>query len=186
MKPWLARGVVVLAAAYPVLVYFSLDTFPAVALGALLLVLAAGRLLMLRQAPEEPLLIAAGVVAMVAAGTYTVISRSTDGLRFYPVLMSAAMLALFAWSLGQPQSLIERVARFVYTDLPPAAVVYARRVTLVWCGFFALNGLVALWTAVAASWATWTFYNGFLSYVLMGGLCAIEYAVRQRHLGTVA
>ena len=182
MKRWFTRIVVVLAAGYPVLVYFSLDTLPVAFLGLLLLGLAGARLLMLRRAPGEPLVIAAGVIAMVAAGAYTIISRSSEGLRFYPVLMSAAMLALFAWSLRQPQSIIERVARVVYDDFPPEAVRYTRRVTAVWCGFFVVNGLIALWTAVAASWATWTLYNGLISYGLMGLLFVGEYAVRQRKL----
>ena len=55
-------------------------------------------------------------------------------------------------------------------DFPPAAVVYTRRVTQVWCGFFVVNGLIAVATALWASTAVWTLYNGLLSYVAMGVL----------------
>lgn len=182
MNRWLARLIALLGAIYPFVVYFSLDKLPMAFLGLMLLALALARLALLGRVPSEPLLVSAGVIAMVAAGVYTLISQSSDGLRFYPVLMSVSMLALFGWSLRQPQSIIERFARVIYREFPPEAVVYTRRVTVVWCLFFALNALVALWTAVAASWATWTLYNGLISYLLMGTLFVGEYAVRQRVL----
>lgn len=186
MNRWFARGIALIAAIYPFIVYFSLDTLPVAFLGLLLLALAFGRLLLLGRVPGEPLLIAAGVVAMAAAGIYTLISSSSAGVRFYPVLMSAAMFCLFAWSLGQRQSIVERFARIIYREFPAEAVAYTRRVTTVWCGFFLVNGLIALWTALAASWATWTLYNGFISYVFMGLLFIGEYAVRQRLLGATS
>jgi uncharacterized membrane protein len=51
-------------------------------------------------------------------------------------------------------------------------------VTQVWCVFFALNGGVALVTALWTSAATWSLYNGFVAYLLMGLLFAGEYAIR--------
>lgn len=186
MNRWLARAIAVIAAIYPFIVWFSLDTLPVTFLGLLLLALAVGRLVLLGRVPGEPLLVAAGVIAMAAAGIYTLISSSSEGLRFYPVLMSAAMLCLFAWSLRQPQSIVERFARIIYREFPPEAAVYTWRVTAVWCAFFLINGLIALWTAVAGSWAAWTLYNGFISYMLMGVLFVGEYAVRQRLLGATS
>jgi uncharacterized membrane protein len=183
MNRWLARAIGLIAAVYPFIVYFSLDTLPVAFLGLLLLALATGRLILLGRVPGEPLLVAAGVIAMATAGVYTLISSSSEGLRFYPVLMSAAMLCLFAWSLRQPQSIVERFGRIIYRDFPPEAVAYTRRVTIAWCVFFTINGLIALWTAVAGSWAAWTLYNGFISYVLMGLLFVGEYAVRRRLSG---
>lgn len=186
MNRWVARVIALIGAIYPFIVYFSLDTLPVAFLGLVLLALAVGRLALLGRVPGEPLLVAAGVIAMFTAGIYTLISQSSEGLRFYPVLMSGAMLCLFGWSLRQPQSIVERFARVIYREFPPEAVVYTRRVTTVWCAFFLVNGLIALWTALAASWATWTLYNGFISYVLMGVLFAGEYAVRQRTLGAAS
>lgn len=186
LNRWFARLIAVVAAVYPFVVYFSLGTLSFAVLGLVLLALALGRLALLGRAPGEPLLVGAGVIAMVAAGAYTLISRSSEGLRFYPVLMSASMLCLFAWSLRQPQTIIERLARVLYRDFPPEAVAYTRRVTAIWCAFFVVNGAIALWTAVAATWATWTLYNGLISYMLMGLLFAGEYAVRQRYLGTAS
>ena len=51
-------------------------------------------------------------------------------------------------------------------------------VTWVWCGFFLLNGLTALALAIHASLAVWALYTGFLSYLLMGTLFALEFLVR--------
>lgn len=186
MNRWLARAIATIAAIYPFIVWFSLDTLPVAFLGVLLLALAIARLMLLGRVPGEPLLVAAGGIAMAAAGIYTLISSSSEGVRFYPVLMSAAMLCLFGWSLRQPQSIIERIGRILYRDFPPEAVAYTRRVTIMWCVFFLINGLIALWTAVAGSWAAWTLYNGFISYVLIGLLFVGEYMVRQRRLGATS
>ncbi len=57
---------------------------------------------------------------------------------------------------------------------------YTRRVTQVWCGFFVLNGGLALCTALWASDAGWALYNGLVAYVLMGLLFAGEWLVRRR------
>jgi uncharacterized membrane protein len=80
--------------------------------------------------------------------------------------------------LAAPPSLIERLARRQERNFPPAAVAYTRRVTQVWCGFFAVNGAVALYTAFYASTAQWSLYNGFVAYLLMGILFAGEYCAR--------
>jgi uncharacterized membrane protein len=99
-------------------------------------------------------------------------------LKLYPALVNAAMLSVFTYSLFVPPSIVERFARRRDPDLPPQSVTYARHVTQVWCVFFALNGTVALVTALWASAATWSLYNGFVAYLLMGLLFAGEYGMR--------
>jgi uncharacterized membrane protein len=83
--------------------------------------------------------------------------------------------------------MIERLARIREPELPAPAIYYTRRVTQVWCLFFALNGVIALITTLWASAAVWTIYNGLVAYLLMGLLFAVEYSVRwrfkQRHHG---
>jgi uncharacterized membrane protein len=101
-------------------------------------------------------------------------------LKLYPVLVNGALLAMFASSLVAPPTVIERWARLREPDLPPQAIAYTRRVTQVWCGFFAINGCVAFLTALYASSALWWFYNGFVAYLLIGLLFAGEYCVRRR------
>jgi uncharacterized membrane protein len=99
-------------------------------------------------------------------------------LKLYPVLVNAAMLGVFAYSLFVPPSIVEQFARRREPYLAPQSVTYTRRVTQVWCVFFALNGGVALVTALWASVATWSLYNGFIAYLLMGVLFAGEYGIR--------
>lgn len=99
-------------------------------------------------------------------------------LRFYPVLVNGLFLAMFAYSLFLPPSMVERLARLREADFPAVAIAYTRRVTQVWCGFFIVNGAIALYTALYGSLAQWSFYNGFLAYLLMGLLFAGEYCAR--------
>ena len=101
-------------------------------------------------------------------------------LKLYPVLVNAVFLAAFGYSLVAPPSVVERLARLREPDFPPAAVRYTRRVTQVWCGFFVINGAIALGLALWASDAAWSLYTGVIAYVLMGLLFAGEYLVRLR------
>lgn len=101
----------------------------------------------------------------------------------YPAAVSFAFAALFLLSLLHPPSLVERIARVREPDLPPAGVVYTRRVTMVWAGFLLANGL---FTAALGTWgslAAWTLWTGLLSYLAMGTLFLGEYLVRRRVRG---
>lgn len=100
-----------------------------------------------------------------------------NALKLYPVFVNAALFTVFAASLrGTP--MVETFARLRHKNLPAHAVVYCRRVTVVWCVFFIVNGLVALDSALFRSDAWWALYNGAVSYVLIAVLFAAEFAVR--------
>lgn len=173
------RGVTIALAlagvAYPFIVYAGLGRFGPAWLALPLAVLwlvraftvsasqAGGRIL--------PLLALAFCVALAA-------SDSQQWLRAYPVLINAVLLLVFAASLRAEQSVIERIARIRHPNLPPSGVRYTRRVTQVWCGFFAMNGLIAAVLGVWAPWSWWTAYNGAISYVLMGALMVGEWLCR--------
>lgn len=101
-------------------------------------------------------------------------------LRWYPSLVCGLLLAAFAHSLVYGPPMIERVARMMEPDLPPAGVAYTRKVTWVWAGFFALNGTCSALLAAWGPLSWWTFYNGFLAYAAMGALFGIEWLCRQR------
>ena len=49
-----------------------------------------------------------------------------------------------------------------------------------WCGFFVLNGALALATALWMSDRAWALYNGLIAYGLIGLLFGVEWLVRQR------
>lgn len=76
--------------------------------------------------------------------------------------------------------LVERLARLQYPQLSAQGVRYTRRVTQIWCGFFILNGSVALITAQIGDMALWSAWNGMIAYLLMGALMAGEWLVRRR------
>lgn len=118
------------------------------------------------------------VISLFAVAVF--ISNSLLGLRFYPVLVSAVMLAVFSYTLFNPPSMIERLARLKEPNLPAAAIPYTRKVTLTWCLFFMANGSISAFTAIYSSMEIWSLYNGFISYILMGSLFVIEYLIRIR------
>jgi uncharacterized membrane protein len=101
-------------------------------------------------------------------------------LKLYPVLVNAIMFGAFGYSLIYPPSMVERFARIREPNLPNEAIGYTRNVTIIWSFFFAVNGAIAFITALWTSAATWSLYNGFIAYLLMGLLFAGEYLVRLR------
>jgi uncharacterized membrane protein len=98
--------------------------------------------------------------------------------KLYPALMNLLMFSLFFSSLLKPPSIVERIARLREPDLPDQAIHYTRKVTMLWCVFFILNGTVALWTALYASLLTWGWYNGLIAYLLIGIVFVAEWSYR--------
>ncbi|WP_432379731.1 hypothetical protein [Duganella sp. P38] len=142
-------------------------------------------LLLLAAATRLPALKLSGVARWSVAGALVLVacaiwSNLLLPLKLYPVLVNMALLAGFGYSLTTPVSAVERMARLRGADFPPVAQAYMRTVTQVWCGFFVLNGAIALGTALWASEAVWSLYTGVISYVLMAALFGAEYLVRLR------
>lgn len=120
-------------------------------------------------------LICAGVAFVLAASA--VIFDLADALKLYPVFVNVMLLLVFATSLRR-MPVVEKLARLREKHLPPYAVSYCRRVTAAWCVFFAINGLIALDSALFRSDAWWGLYNGAISYALIGLMFVIEFIVR--------
>lgn len=113
--------------------------------------------------------------------TLALLAGQTElALLYYPVWINAGLLLLFSWSLYFPPTVIERVARLMEGDLPESGVRYTRKVTQVWCLFFLFNGTVAAGLAWYGNWQWWLWYNGAISYALMGLLMGLEWLVRQQ------
>ncbi|MFL6656472.1 MAG: hypothetical protein ACJ8GW_00225 [Massilia sp.] len=161
---------------YPLAIWFGQGKVEPRWLAMLLLLAVAARLPALKVSALARWSVAAALVLVAGA----VWANALLPLKLYPVLVSAVFLAAFAYSLVSPPSMVERFARLSEPDLPPSGVAYTRRVTQVWCGFFIVNGSIALATALWATPALWSLYNGVISYVLMGLLFAGEYLVRIR------
>ncbi|WP_105902242.1 COG4648 family protein [Vibrio gangliei] len=164
---------------YPVAVYYGLSRW---GLGIVAILFAALFLLRIfsghRTKLKELKYIAlmsggAGIILTLCA----VIFRQHGWLTFYPVVVNGLLFALFFSSLWQSQTIIERLARLQEPDLPDSGVRYTRNVTKVWCGYFVINGGIALYTCFLPL-EIWTLYNGLISYILTGILFAIEWLVR--------
>jgi len=119
-----------------------------------------------------------GLLLVAAALAFVALIDPELSVRLYPAFMNAAMLITFARTLWRPPSMIERFARLMEPDLPESGVRYTRAVTWIWVGFFAINGAIAVWTALYANWTTWTLYNGLIAYVGIGALIVCEMLVR--------
>lgn len=173
-----------LFAATPIAIYLGLEHFEPRQVIPVLLILAGLRLVASGKPPS-----ARGgqrwmlVGSLLALATLVAISNSEPVLRLYPVLVNLAMLSLFAHSLVNPPSVIERIARLQTPDLPAAGVAYTRKLTQLWCGFFIVNGAIATYTAVIASREAWVWYNGGVAYALMGVLLGGEWLYRRYCLG---
>lgn len=169
---------------YPFAVYFGIQQLGPRLFGGLLLVLFAVRYLVQRN-QSSPLKINFLPLATILGTTFcllVLVVNEVEPLKFYPVLMNICFFLLFAQSLKTPQPVIERIARIQHPNLSARGVMHARQTTIVWCGFFLLNGSIALYTALASDMKTWTFYNGFLSYAAMGVLFFLEWVVRRARM----
>jgi len=166
--------------AYPFAVYFGIDKFGLSMVGILLIAALGVRLLSVQRSQLKELKYVAQITALTGISLVGlgILFKQHGWLTFYPVIVNLCMLIVFATSLKQPQTIIERLARLQEPELPQSGIEYTRKVTIVWCLFFVFNGLTALYTCFQPL-EVWTLYNGLISYVLAGSLFASEWVVRQ-------
>jgi uncharacterized membrane protein len=94
------------------------------------------------------------------------------------------LLAVFGASLlpGR-EPLITAISRRIHGgSMRPDVAVYTRRVTIVWCCFFAAQLIVSLALFVFASEVTWSFYVNVLDLPLIAMMFAGEYLYRLTHV----
>ncbi len=172
--------------AYPFVILFGLRHFPAYALGALLVLIIVARHIWTdrKKTIFENAVFAAGLVTV---GGLILIDDAL-ALLMYPLIMNLGFAAIFTHSILYPPSIIEKIARLHEPNLNEKGVMYTRRVTQVWIGFFIVNGGISACIALSRDMQLWTLYNGFISYVLMGVLFAGEFIIRQfkksNHIGS--
>ena len=118
-------------------------------------------------------------------GFFCLFSESGSILKFYPILMNLVFLFFFGVTLFKPTSIIYRFAILMDKTIPASPwnkriAEYCRKVTIVWCGFFLLNGSFAAYTIFFGSDDLWTIYNGGIVFIFMGFLFAGEFIIRKR------
>lgn len=166
--------------AYPLAIYFGLSRFSVRRVAALLLtLLLPGVVIKIWRHRSQ----AKQFVGLALAATFLIgLAMVFDDQRFmmaYPVIVSAAMLSQFGWTLVRPPSMVERFAGMRVDQLNEAERIYCRGVTVVWCLFFIVNGAIASGLALLEARGAWALYTGLLSYVCMGLIFAVEFSVRK-------
>lgn len=169
---------VVILALYPFIIYFGIRALPASFFALALAVLLVLRFGFVR--PEERATALPALVLLLAYAIATAVVGSARLLLYYPVLVNFLMSALFAGSLRHEEPLLLRIIRARGIAISEHAPRYLTRLTGVWAAFFALNGIVALWSTTA-SMEIWTIYNGMISYLLIGALMAGEWLYRRHY-----
>ncbi|MBR5966154.1 MAG: AMP-binding protein [Treponema sp.] len=116
-------------------------------------------------------------------GTACFASNSPLFLKLYPLAVCGTFLFVFGTSLASPPNIVFRFATLKdksILDSPFKGKVeaYCKKVTLVWCAFFLLNGAAAVWTAFFCNERIWAIYNGGVSYIIMGIIFGMEFLAR--------
>lgn len=120
-----------------------------------------------------------GVIGLLLVFSSFVVNQESIIL-YYPVLISLCLLIFFISSYFYPPTVIEKIARLTDKDFDDKAVPYTEKVTLVWCGFFLINALIAVYTVYSKDLELWTLYNGLISYLIMGLIFCVEFLIRQK------
>lgn len=168
--------IIFLVTLYPLVVFFGLQWLSVRYLAVLIALLLCLRLLTMGE-QRSPVWIVVTLFGVILA-SLGMISANPLFIKLYPVVINVVLLGLFAYSLYRPPSLLTRFATKMYGELPVYAVRHTERFTLVWCVFFALNGMLSLATVLSGSLVLWTWYNGLISYILIGILIGFEWLVR--------
>ncbi len=121
------------------------------------------------------------IAALVGLGLFCALAlfdTQLTVLKLYPTLINLGAAIFCIYTLLYPPSVIERISQLVGLQVDGPAVPYTRRLTMVWTGFFVINAGIAAYTALLASTSVWAWYNGLISYLLIGLMFAVEYPVR--------
>lgn len=166
---------------YPFAIYFGLQFGGIRLIAPIIIVLFIIRFYLLRVKTKLLLwVLRLGTMFGIMLATLSWLLRVNHLLLYYPVVVSLLLLIVFGYSLYNPPSIVEQLARLTEPDLPIQAVHYTKRVTQVWCIFFILNAIIATITCIIDNLAYWTLYNGLISYIVIGLLMAGEWLVRKK------
>ncbi len=203
MKKFLKALFYVIAAVYPILVFtllvvLKVDTkilsLCVIAMAAAFFLSATGsrKTSDKKGALDWKPLLSSGL--FLAAGLFCFITGKEFFLKLYSVVINLTLLAVFGSTLFFQPNIIFRFATLADKSILGSSYEnqvksYCKKVTIVWCCFFILNGAAATITTFAdkifglspeIARKVWAMYNGGISYVLMGTLFVVEFIVRKR------
>ena len=204
MKKFLKALFYVIAAAYPILVFtllvvLKVDTkvvsLCMIALAAAFFLSATGNKKTGENGEKKKLdwktLLRSAL--FLGAGLFCFITGKEFFLKLYSVVISATFLVVFAYTLFFGPNIIFRFAtladkKIIGSSYEKQVETYGKKVTIVWCCFFVLNGTTATITTFAdkifglspeKAREIWAIYNGGISYALMGILFVVEFIIRK-------
>lgn len=180
MKILITFVVVALSILYPAIVYFGVQHLSPAAFSLFFLAIAALKFYSARDRADLAQVLLLLVVVIYSLGL--LVLNSEYGLRLYPVVVSVCVAALFAVSLRQPESLIERLARLRGETITPRAKAYTKKLTLIWALLLVANAAVAFYLAHFASFSAWALYCGLISYGIFGCVFIIELIYRRYYI----
>lgn len=106
-----------------------------------------------------------------------ILFKGSDFAYFYPVMVNGFFLFTFLWSL-KTTPIITRFALLHEPNLSDFGKKYTKNLTILWSIFFVINGMVAYALIFFDDKSYWAYYNGFISYILIGFIFAIEFLIR--------
>lgn len=199
MKTFFKVLMAILGIAYPIIIFTCLVIFklPVRIISLCVIVLGAALFISITGSQKEgqkfdfkPML---SCFLFLTAGIVCFITQKVIFLKLYSVVISAVFLFLFGSTLFFEPNMIFRFATLADKTIKGSnyeepVKKYCKKVTVIWCIFFIINGTISVFTAFADKLipgvdselanTIWSVYNGGISYVLMGLLFLIEFIVR--------
>ena len=202
MKKFLKALFYVIAAVYPILVFTLLVVFQVETKVLSLCIIALAAAFFLSATGSKKTSDKKGVLdwkpllssgLFLAAGLFCFFTGKELFLKLYSVVISATLLVVFGSTLFLKPNIIFRFATLADKSIKGSSYekqveLYCKKVTIVWCCFFILNGTTSGITAFSdkifglsleQSRKVWAIYNGGISYVLMGLLFTVEFIIRK-------
>lgn len=132
-------------------------------------------------------------ILFLSVGLFCFFTGKEFFLKIYSVIISATLLFVFGSTLFMPPNIIFRFATLSDKTIKGSPVEdkvynYCKKVTIIWCCFFIINGTTSALTTFAdkifgvspeTARLIWAVYNGGISYVFMGMLFIGELIVRK-------
>ncbi len=169
---------VIFVVLYPFVVYFGIRYLPPSFFGVMLAVVLAMRFGVL--VPEERPVLLPILAVFVVYAIASAALQSVTMLLYYPVLVNFSLCAVFANSLRHEESILLRLIRAHGIRVSKYGPKYIHRLTACWAIFFAVNGMIAIWTTTLSIEA-WTAYNGLIAYLIVSALIGGEMIFRRHY-----
>lgn len=119
----------------------------------------------------------AGLGVSLAAGSW-VLGAAVS--RWIPPVAFLFVAWGFGRTLFHPPSLIERMVRLQYPEIPPYLQLYLLHLTRLWCLTFLLLAVISAALGLAGASKGWFWFHALGIYLVMALLILGEYAYRRR------